>query len=675
MSALVRRARSAVTVWVAAMLVLANAALAADVRHDLRVVLDPAARVLTAEDRIVVRSKAPFTLALAERFAVDSLMVAGQPAGAPSTSAGTQRWRIAGRAEPTTIVVRWRGPLESLDPTIDHRQTLGRSLPVAGTAGSFLPAGSGWYPSVEGALERYEVLLDLPAGQRGLVAGRLRDESDTAAGYRARFAFDAPSEGIDLIAGPYRIASRTMQSLSGRPLMLRTYFHPEIAELSAGYLDDVARYIELYERWIGPYPFGEFSVVSSPTPTGFGMPTLTYLGIDVLRLPFIRSTSLGHEVLHNWWGNGVYPDYARGNWSEGLTTFMADYAYREREGPDAAREMRLNWLRNLASVPPGQDRPLAAFTARTHGTSQIVGYDKPAMLFLMLRDAIGRDAFDAGVRRFYAEHRFKVASWDDLRRAFESASNRDLHSFFRQWLERAGVPLLQLGDASMERSAEGYLVRVSLQQTGEGAPFALRVPLALRTENGEVVHHVRFDQERGEATLPSASRPRAIVLDPDLRLLRRLGPEEAPPVLRRAMVDPATRTVLVSTTPNAVEPARELAARLQDHAVRLLDPHLSAPATPLLVIGMDEDVDAWLARQKLPARPAQAVDRGTASAWTIARGTDGPVIVVAARDAQSLVALLRPLVHYGRQSFVVFEGGKAIDRGVWPTQPQERRFD
>jgi hypothetical protein len=85
------------------------------------------------------------------------------------------------------------------------------------------------------------------------------------------------------------------------------------------------------------------------------MPTLTYLGIDVLRLPFIRSTSLGHEVLHNWWGNGVYPDYARGNWSEGLTTFMADYAYREREGGEAATAARLAWLRDYASMPPGDD--------------------------------------------------------------------------------------------------------------------------------------------------------------------------------------------------------------------------------------------------------------------------------------------------------------------------------
>jgi hypothetical protein len=73
-------------------------------------------------------------------------------------------------------------------------------------------------------------------------------------------------------------------------------------------------------------------------------------------------------------------DYAGGNWAEGLTTFMADYAYKERDSPGAARAMRLEWLRDFAAVPSGQDQPLRQFTARTHATSQIVGYHKAAFL-------------------------------------------------------------------------------------------------------------------------------------------------------------------------------------------------------------------------------------------------------------------------------------------------------
>jgi hypothetical protein len=40
--------------------------------------------------------------------------------------------------------------------------------------------------------------------------------------------------------------------------------------------------------------------------------------------------------------------------------------------------------------------------------------------------------------------------------------------------------------------------------------------------------------------------------------------------------------------------------------------------------------------------------------------------VVSARDVAALQALARPLPHYGRQSWLVFEGSKAVDRGIWP---------
>ena len=164
------------------------------------------------------------------------------------------------------------------------------------------------------------------------------------------------------------------------------------------------------------------------------MPTLTYLGAQVIRLPFIRDTSLGHEVLHNWWGNGVYVDYARGNWAEGLTTFMADYAYKERASGAAAREMRHGWLRDYAALPAGMDKPLAAFTSRTHSASAAVGYGKAAMLFYMVREKIGTDAFDRAIRAFYRDYRFKRASWAELEAAFSKASGQPLGPFFETWL-------------------------------------------------------------------------------------------------------------------------------------------------------------------------------------------------------------------------------------------------
>lgn len=646
--------------------------IAAPVAYDITVRIDPATRELNGTGTIVAEPGRPVEIILARRFEVDSITIDGKPAPAPRAIGRLLVWLLGTAKTPRRVEVRWRGILGQLDASLDHRQTLGVAIPVAGAEGTFLPAAGAWFPHERGLLANYRVTLDLPQGQRGLVPGRLVAETETDGRYRASYEFPYPSEGIDLLAGPYRVETRTIRTAGGKTVSLRTYFHPQIAELAAGYLDAVQGYIDLYEGRIGEYPFTEFSIVSSPTPTGFGMPTLTYLGIDVLRLPFIRTTSLGHEILHNWWGNGVYPDYARGNWSEGLTTFMADYAYKERESDAAAREMRVEWLRDFAAVPPGRDRPLTEFTSRTHSTSQIVGYDKAAMMFLMLRDLIGRDAFDLGVKLFWRNYRFKTASWESLRMSFEAASKRDLVAFFSQWLARRGAPSVRIERADLSKEPGRHRVQFTLAQSEPA--YQLRVPIGIRTERGVEVRNFELDRPSATFGFDLDTLPVELARDPDFRLFRRLSSGETPPILRQVMLDPSTVTVLPSVPASALGPAELLAAKLQDHLMHIRPDTERTSGVPLLVIGLDGQVDRWLASQQLPPRPEMLGKRGSAVVWTAALPQQKSMAVVSARDAEALAALLRPLPHYGRKSYVVFEGIKAVDSGVWPSQPQVWRF-
>ncbi len=631
----------------------------------MRVRLDPQARTLKAHDAIVLQPPRAVTLLLSDRFPIDALSADGrrlQPV--VRRAGGVQRIMLPAAAR---VELDWQGRLEALDPRMQHRDTLAYSQPASGPQGAFLPAGSAWYPAVQDELEQYRVTLELPAGQHGLVPGRLLEERDSPEGYRARFEFAHPAEGIALIAGPYRIAERRLRTAAGSEVLLRTYFHEPIASLSQGYLDSVAQYLDLYERRIGAYPFSEFSVVSSPTPTGFGMPTLTYLGIDVLRLPFIRATSLGHEVLHNWWGNGVYPDYRRGNWSESLTTFMADYAYRERESEEAARTMRLTWLREYAAMPPDQDMPLARFTARDHGASQIVGYHKGAMLFFMLRERIGAEAFDAGIRRFWRDERFRVASWDDLRKAFEAASGQPLRGFFDEWLLRTGVPKLRIADARSVPAGRRWRIEVTLEQ---GTPaYRLSVPLLVRSAGNDTVHRVDLSRERQRFTLESDAEPSAVVLDPDQRVLRALSPDEAPPILREAML--AEHPQLVVLGDESIRRAGgQLAARLFENEPALRRPEDRPGGEAVLVAGVHAEVERWLQQQQLPPRPSNlSANRYTSQVWTL-RANGGTILIVSVADPQALAALAAPLPHYGQQSFLVFEGARMVHSGVWPANPQ-----
>lgn len=634
----------------------AHAAGDVDVVHELDVRLDPGTRSLQVSDTVALRGSAKVEVALLADYRVESATFDGRPLTQTRRRGDVRIFELTLTGS-HRLHLRYTGAVAQLVDT-DHRGTLGGLAPMAHERGSYLPAGSGWYPMVGDAPLRYALTLRLPAGQRGLSPGRQVEVSDTPDGYRARYIVDAPTEGIDVMAGPYVVRTRDVEA-EGTRVRLSTWFHPEIAALSATYLEAAERYVAMYSARLGAYPFERFSIVSSPLPTGFGMPTLTYLGVDVLKLPFIRATSLGHEVLHNWWGNGVYVDYHSGNWAEGLTTFMADYAYKESEGPDAARTMRLDWLRDFAAVPEQQDMPLRRFTARTHGTSQIVGYNKSAFVFYMLRARIGEEAFDRGLRRFWQDHRFRRAGWNDLRRAFEAASAQDLEAFFLQWLERPGAPRVRIERA--QRAGEDLHLTLS-----QRAPaYAIEVPVEIERDGHARCEVLALTQPRQHFVLRGAGGAGSVVLDPRLHVFRMLEDVELPPILRNVMVDRATRLSVASEDATFRAAAQALAHAVLDH------PPVDGDASgPRMLVAPLDGIDAQLSAHGLPPLPPELAAAGTAKVWTVKDQAGATVLLVAARDAQSLAALQRALPHYGRQSWLVFEGARALARGTWPVQAQ-----
>ncbi|MGB5684298.1 MAG: hypothetical protein WBM35_00685, partial [Candidatus Electrothrix sp.] len=142
-----------------------------------------------------------------------------------------------------------------------------------------------------------------------------------------------PLRAINFAAGPYTVLSRQLNNLT-----LYSYFFAEDEELAPAYLDKAVEYIQRYEALIGPFPYTRYAIVENRLPTGYGMPGFTLLGQTVVRLPFIKDISLGHEILHSWFGNAInaIENDASGNWCEGLTTLLADQTYAEEQGTGTA---------------------------------------------------------------------------------------------------------------------------------------------------------------------------------------------------------------------------------------------------------------------------------------------------------------------------------------------------
>jgi hypothetical protein len=182
-------------------------------------------------------------------------------------------------------------------------------------------------------------------------------------------------------------------------------------------------------------------------------------------------------------------------------------------------------------------------------------------------------------------------------------------------------------------------------------------------EDRSEIRWIDISREREAPSLDVPRKPRAVRLDPEVRVYRLLGPGELPPILRQWILARSPEVMMVT---KGLEEAPALAHRFFESPSRVVD---KAGEQPLLIVGLHDDVDAALARLGLPPRPAALGGRGTAQVWTV-RGSATPVAVVSAADAASLAALERPLPHYGAQSWLVFEGSRAIARGSWPPSPR-----
>jgi hypothetical protein len=623
-------------------------------RHDIQVRLDPRNGEIEVTDVVILSARGGATFRSAPWLAVRQLRVAGKSAQA---TAGPEGWRVSlPEGDRHEIELRLAGTLPSL-PTEPQGGAAGAA--ASGPEGSYLPGWSAWFPDFGHDRMTYRLSVEVPPDFKAVASGRLEQERDDADGYRAIFVADDPAEPPALFAGPYQVR----EARSGG-IRLRTYLHPELAPLAQAYLDDSARYLLRFEEKIGPYPFREFHVVSSPLPVGLGFPNLTYVGRRVLALPFMRGRSLAHEVLHNWWGSGVTVDYEGGNWAEGLTTYLADYALAADKSRDEAREMRLAWLRDYAALPGERDTPVTAFRSKRHEAAQVVGYNKVAFIFHMLKLEIGAAAFSEALRRFWLDNRFRTAGWDALRGAFEATSGRDLGWFFRQWLTQAGAPRLQLIAAASEARGDGYRLSLSLRQ--DEPVYRLTVPLVVETDKGPVYRELEMTGAEATLTLDLEPRPLEVRVDPGHDLFRRLLPGEAPPILRDVTLAPGAITIIAADEEEMGSAAFELARRLLDTEVRLgAANEPQREPVPLLVIGAASQVEAYLARAGIAGTPEGLAGRGTARVWTARQDSGKPLLAVAADTTQAMAGLLRPLPHYGGKSYLVFGDGRAVEQGVW----------
>jgi hypothetical protein len=261
-------------------------------------------------------------------------------------------------------------------------------------------------------------------------------------------------------------------------------------------------------------------------------PTFVLMGREEFQTPDLEETNLDHEIVHQWLGLAVSPDYDQGNWCEGLTLYFADHFLTEKPGKDwQSRRGVLACFQN--NLRRGEEFPLRRFTERFDRSSSAIGYCKGAMVVHMLRRRLGSRVFLAGIKDFIKTNSSAIASWEDLKNSFERVAHKDLSRFIRQWVDHTGQADLNVSKINLEK--RGRKAAVSLTLTQGSQPFRLMVPVTFSGPKGRQSFPVTLSRKTERFTFLLDFFPNEVVIDEDYDILRKLRPAENPPTLERLL--------------------------------------------------------------------------------------------------------------------------------------------
>ncbi len=658
------------------------------IHHEIKAKIRPAKHRITVRDEITVPQGFPREFTFQLHKGLDPSVL----------TKGVRIWKEPSSGEAIADLYRAELPpgisqfIISYGGTIDHplkpvgkEQARGFSdTPgIISEDGVYLSKDSFWYPVIKDKFISFSLKADLPTGWDLVSQGNRVVQSAGKAESSAGWNSPEPQEGIFAIAGRYREYKKQAGHIAAMVFLRK----PDEA-LAGKYLEATIRYIAMYEKLIGSYPYAKFALVENFWETGFGMPSFTLLGPKIIRFPFIISSSYPHEILHNWWGNSVYPDFDTGNWSEGITAYLADHLLKEQQG--AGAEYRQTVLQEYADyVSGGQDFPLTEFHSRHDPSTAAVGYGKSLMFFHMLRREMGDETFIRGLQDFYKNYRFSIATFNDIRRSLESASGKNLKKIFYQWVERSGAPQLRLGNARAFKDNGGFTLTAELEQIQQGDVYVMQVPVAVTMQGRKKTFQtdVTMEGKHIKLSLHLPFRPLRVDIDPEFDLFRRLDRQEIPPAISQALGAKKMLVILPSSAPEELlKRYRELGAMMGDSGPDEVEIKLDREVKSILsdravvVLGWEnsflKNAISALASyeisidQKSVRIGGTSIPRENHSLVLAARNPSNKdmAVMFVAGPEKALQGLGRKLPHYHKYSYLGFEGDEPINvaKGRWP---------
>ena len=372
-----------------------------------------------------------------------------------------------------------------------------------------------WFPVSGYTTDRYSAQINVTVGQGYKALGSGLDTKQ-AAGDRTRYSFQ-----FDRTSFPGSIAvvkDDPPARVNSEGVTTTLYFRDPEKSMANVYGLETGKIVTYFTSLFGLAPYANLTVVETEAgaPNGYAAPGMIFLNPRAIGRE-LSAKLLANQISRQWWGALLSPATRNHLWlSNGLAGYSEMLYMAQVNGPSTleneVRDIDVEAL-TIDNVPVMQAARLEDYSPELLALTG----SKGAAVLHMLRGVIGDDKFFAALKTFATQNAWKPVTTDDFKKAAETASAQNLGYFFLQWIESSGAPEFKL-EYTIFRTQKGFRAMGKIAQDLD--TFRMPVDLKIETEGNPEQKRIEVMGTSSEFSVDTFGKPKAILLDPDNRVLR-----------------------------------------------------------------------------------------------------------------------------------------------------------
>lgn len=360
---------------------------------------------------------------------------------------------------------------------LSPQQTAGKEYPFLFTQSQAILARS-WIPLQDspGIRFSYNATVKVPADLLALMSAENPQEKNDSGVYQFKMEQPIPAYLMALSVGDLEFSS--LGDRSG------VYAEPSVIEKAAYEFGDLENMISAAEYLYGPYQWDRYDIIVLPPSFPFGgmeNPRLTFATPTILAGDRSLTSLVAHELAHSWSGNLVTNATWDDFWlNEGFTVYFEQRIMEALYGRDYAEMLAsLSYqglqdeIQELIAEGKAADTKLKlSLEGRNPDDGMTaIAYDKGYLFLRSIEEEVGREKFDAFLKKYFSENAFEVMTTEDFLDYIQSnlyATNALEYPEERltSWIYEEGLP----EDAPIPTSDKFAKVEAQLEKWIEGTP-------------------------------------------------------------------------------------------------------------------------------------------------------------------------------------------------------------